>query len=601
MAESAQNTPEYHVGLAKAALDSDQVDEAIRQIGRALAFDPRNPGFLEILGVAVSKLPDPLAVLRLDTPDADLTTAIARAFVLEKQGALPDAVALLTDVAVRQPAVPFLLWAAHWLKFAGRVEELPIDRLKGQILPALIQLAETAEHPTTEDDPRWQNLQAACDIVQIVKRDLDPDPMLLYTSALCYRALGHWKHAVFDASQAFQMDQSWAHAIGVACAYRDAEELDNAASWFDYAYKMNPADPRPQLDAARCLTDVGKYDEALAAFVNVLQAQPDNQQAQALKHRALFKKTGDKGEKQAIFEIALRWPEAWAVLNELEGVPEYTTMLPPPVEISARLLTNVIRNPGPAPAGGKPELLLVELPFPEAPSVLTGFRIWRAAQGVPMEVECKVEAVQTPDPREPKAAVTNVLWRYDDFLAHPNATPPDAPVLAAVTEIAAIPFYLEAWAERAGKAAAAFGPAAGPQLLGAMVFPPMPPAPGLDPFFWVRKCQIAAALMLAQVDDGWVGSMRKALLWEVAVGPVDWAVDAVLVALGWLGHEDESKAGDILPLFAWLEGTIPADGHTCFEYPLVCTWLRMPGVDDTTRARLEERKAVYERKHFARS
>jgi len=119
-----------------------------------------------------------------------------------------------------------------------------------------------------------------------------------------------------------------------------------------------------------------------------------------------------------------------------------------------------------------------------------------------------------------------------------------------------------------------------------MLYPPPLPDLGIDPLAWVARVQIAAALTIGHLDQGWQGSVRQRALYSLALGPVDWTVDAALVVLGWLAHNDPQIRPDVLSLFAYLETQIPKEGYTCFEYPLVCSWLAMGGHDGATEERL---------------
>jgi hypothetical protein len=156
-----------------------------------------------------------------------------------------------------------------------------------------------------------------------------------------------------------------------------------------------------------------------------------------------------------------------------------------------------------------------------------------------------------------------------------------------VFEIAEEPFHLEFWEPKAKQAAAELGPQAMQALLGVMVHPPRPPDSDWRVLVWVQRVQVAAALVIADLDTGWEGSPRKRALYSLLYGPVDWSVDAAIIALGTLARRDPAIRPEVEQAFGWLQGQIPKEGFTCFEYPLVSTWIALGGHDEARLAELE--------------
>jgi hypothetical protein len=102
------------------------------------------------------------------------------------------------------------------------------------------------------------------------------------------------------------------------------------------------------------------------------------------------------------------------------------------------------------------------------------------------------------------------------------------------------------------------------------------------------------------MESGWEQSHRKRVLYALIGGPVDWTVDAGIIVLGWLARQDPAIRKDAEQLFAWMEKQIPEEGYTCFEYPLVCSWLNLGDLDEATTERLTAwRKQIEERKRAA--
>src|SRR5262245_18453234 len=106
-----------------------------------------------------------------------------------------------------------------------------------------------------------------------------------------------------------------------------------------------------------------------------------------------------------------------------------------------------------------------------------------------------------------------------------------------------------------------------------MLFPP--PAPEhVHPLDWVPRVQVAAALVSAATPSS------HRVLQSLALGPVDWCVDAAIVALGELASRVPTAWPSIEPLFSYLRAQIPKDGFTCYAYALASTWLRLVPAGD---------------------
>ncbi len=196
-----------------------------------------------------------------------------------------------------------------------------------------------------------------------------------------------------------------------------------------------------------------------------------------------------------------------------------------------------------------------------------------------------VTRIQTPDPRLPRGWVDYLLWKYDDIHPRVVVAPPAPEVSQAVAEIAAQPYRLDAWWLLARRLAHQLGPEKVDDLLAAMVYPPG--VAHVDrPGQWVYRIQVAAALVIAQLDEGWETSVRKKALLALANGPMDWTVDAALLALSVLAREEEDAATDITPLFqSYKEG---GDNFSFYPALLWCS-LRLPNLAEKERTDLRQR------------
>ncbi|MGL5094625.1 MAG: hypothetical protein ACRDD1_03505, partial [Planctomycetia bacterium] len=240
----------------------------------------------------------------------------------------------------------------------------------------------------------------------------------------------------------------------------------------------------------------------------------------------------------------------------------------------------------------------------ETPSSRLACRMQLHAMGVVRPVAFHVKRVQRPDPRVPRGRVKYQVWTYKRvrtlfgwkrWTTEPLAAvpTPGRSAAAVVAALAAQPFHRGRWYD-----------AAGPMLLdrsldvvsllGTMVHPP--PAPeGCDAWVWLPKVQTAAALCLARLDPEvpWGKSQRRRVLLDLARGPLDWTVEAAVVALTELAHHEDEAAEDVFALFNELIHLPAKAGWVCLLQRVVVCYLQLPGLRDRDREALQMiRKAL---------
>jgi len=183
-----------------------------------------------------------------------------------------------------------------------------------------------------------------------------------------------------------------------------------------------------------------------------------------------------------------------------------------------------------------------------------------------------------------------LLWTYDEdheFEPRQNVAPPAKRIFEEVTAIAEKPYAYDSWLTLAASAAKRLSPDDVGELLASMVHPTIAPSP-FPTWTWIQHVQIAAALIIGHLDEPWPSSRRKAALTSLVRGPMDWVVDAAIIALTEIALEDDRAAEDIFDLFADLLEAISRDAYCCYEYTLVCNMLRFPFLDDLLRDELRQ-------------
>jgi len=214
-------------------------------------------------------------------------------------------------------------------------------------------------------------------------------------------------------------------------------------------------------------------------------------------------------------------------------------------------------------------------------------RLVRERRGRELEVVCA--DIPEPDPRLPLSPVATQLWRYQGAVASPALEPGDPAVAQSLASIAEEPYQLVRWWDHAGQVAHQLGPDTVPSILAAMVHPPRR-ADTQSPWNWLFRIQTAAALVLARLDVPW--PRRRQLLFDLALGPVDWSTSAALIALSELAIREEPARADITALFfRLLEVPLSPIRYQCCVAPLLELAPRLPGLSDAQRAVLAEWKA----------
>jgi hypothetical protein len=121
-----------------------------------------------------------------------------------------------------------------------------------------------------------------------------------------------------------------------------------------------------------------------------------------------------------------------------------------------------------------------------------------------------------------------------------------------------------------------------------MVHPATAP-PEMPIWTWIYQNQVAAAMTISRIDDGWEGSRRRELLLSLLNGPMDWTVDAAAIALAMLAREDPEIEREITPLLvALVRHGVKMPTHVCYLAPATKCILQLPNTDKATRREMEK-------------
>jgi tetratricopeptide (TPR) repeat protein len=553
---------------------------AARHAAAALAIDPLRADWRRLLDEIIDEAADPAALLPLEDENWYGHVA-ARAQALARSGDVNEGLDLLCRVVKAHPTPAYLEWGREWLEAPGAAEAA--DPTHVAHLVALW----AQRFPGRELALRavWQRARAA-----------HPDvAMLAFAGASMLRRAGRLDEAEAAAQDCYRLGGDWNGAVAVALVHRARGQVDESVAWYRRALEHDPADLTAHLDIGDMLLDAGRPDEARAAYDEVLAREPGHAWAlpSALFIRA---RAGEAAARGRLLGLAGDTGHERAVLLAralTEAAEPYVHYLPEPQDAGVNTIRKVLEHFAATPPDPGDELALT-LSSPEPPSCGLAIGHQLAFSGFDVRLRLKVKSVPRPDPRESAPGAELALWEFSGFEARPALPPPRADVADAVARLAQVPFHLDDWKRRAKEIAATLGVDAERSLLAVMVHPPLQQGEARS-WVWIQSVQTAAALVIAGLDRGWAGSVRRRLLVSLLRGPMDWTVDAAVIGVAAVAEEDAEAAREAPQLFLELLRRVPDAGYCCYEYPLLCSWMRLPGVSDEEHAALAERRARLER------
>lgn len=584
---------------AKQAFARSDLAQTFFHASSALAAEPRNAEARQLLDAVLARTPDALVFTRQNQAKYDFITVATGAYVRAHQGQMDEALATLCDVVAHRPDAPYLLWVEEWIGRPGVLGAIPKERALGALMNPTLVWVSDCPSPTPDDDPRLPNVRAAATLLWTLWSLYPDDPDVAFGASIVFRRSGQAEHAIRAALTAYHKRPDWKTCIAVALAYRDGGQIDQAAQTYRFALSLDPNEVSPLLDTSDMFLKAERWVDAASVAQEILAREPENGWAKGNLAFAEHKQASSPASKRALYDLAETNERAWTLYASLsEPIPHWNRFVGP-ADATMHAARNVVRGiESGSLQGSEGGTVTLQVTNLESPSVRTAFTMWTHAAQKRVGLTIEARNVPTPDPRAPKTQVDFVLYRYGDKVPEATLAATDPRAGQAIAAIARKAYDLDEWEPLAKALAAQMGPPWQREILAVMVSPPPPPRPGYDPFVWLYRVQVATALVLAHLDAGWAESQRKRVLYSLACGPVDWAVDAAIVALSRLARTDAAIRQDVVALFGWLESQVPKQGHTSYEHPLVCVWSALPGIDEATKARLLAKKtAIEEHEH----
>ncbi|WTW96557.1 hypothetical protein OG216_25745 [Streptomycetaceae bacterium NBC_01309] len=512
------------LAMARLALADDETGHAAVHVANALFCEPALPEAHEMLGVLASRAPE--GGVGLYGPDEHggmfAGSAAALAHLQAAAGDFDRALTGLSQVAAHEPHRP---WAAS----AGWLRTDLVPRLDPEAFArTMLGMVQVLDDPVP-DEHRPQLAPFA--ELAVAMTDAHPGHgFLLWAGSSFLRRLDALDAAVDWAFRAWTQDRSLEAAIMLGNAWRRVgRERDTEKLWAT-VLRDHPEDLDLHVDLGELIAGQGRFDEGIGWVERALATDPAHPKAAPALHGIRWARDHDIAHLIALIDHLRSHPDhGYAhelVARACSGA--WLRHVPYPTEA----LTNTLRQLLDQVEPGDAEIA-ISLSALEPPSALL------AVRGAFPHFGLTVQSVPEPDPRVPLRPGKYAVWAYAPGSTEPRPVPgvPDPATAEAVRGIADPSWPHPALAYDRAVLLAGCGL---DDLLGVLAHPPAPDGSELgqtfarhEPALWVRLVQIWACLGIAhhRPDEPWEGSVRRAVLVDLAFGPEDWVSDAALFAL----------------------------------------------------------------------
>jgi tetratricopeptide (TPR) repeat protein len=588
-ADNKQRTPREDAEIAHKAFLAGDLSHALFHISWALASEPMNPEWRGLLERINANVPD-LQIFIPKDKQLDFARGAALAYLYAKRGDYGQALPLISYVLDAIPDLRYLPWIAQWLADKDLTERLPIEILLILFKPLFSKL----RGDYIEDAAQRGFIEQIIPVLQHIC-DLHPnDTSFAALVSSLVRRVGRYEEALQIAQKAYSANPSAQTSIMLASAHRAMDQLELAAEYYRKALEYDPSNIAIRLDLGDLLTGAGQIQEGVDYYKQVLDKDRNHSWAMPhyLYYKSILEPDGKWGTQFEQYIKAHR--DNPALVPLFRRLTPYVGYLPGPSDATINMIQQLKTHWGKEPLKSKSDRSPDNKPFAmglshlEPASSRLALDLFLTESGkVPAIVN--IGNIQQPDPRLPHGEVDFVLWRYKGTDPEPAVKPPSEYVASAIANLAAQRPDLSRWFKNTGSLANQLGPDCLDDLIGVMVHPPKRPQ-GIDIWDWIYRLQVVAAMTIAGLDanQAWQGSRRQRALYSLARGPLDWSVEAALIALMFIGRENPDTVSSIAQLWMELIDNLPTSGGIPYLQALKQCGLALPALPDKLRRRLSQ-------------
>ena len=193
---------------------------------------------------------------------------------------------------------------------------------------------------------------------------------------------------------------------------------------------------------------------------------------------------------------------------------------------------------------------------PEPPSVQLAIELMLAQEN--RQLKCRFEGDEQHFSGATFAAV-RPLWEICERRLVPAVDEPASAIKATCSDIVTrSDDCVDSWKE-AASLVDSNNTADIDSILAVMVYPP-PVAGELTPTAWLRQIQLAAAQWAVRIEHRDGVSVRDSKVADLTRGPIDWSIDAALVALAQRAAEETDLITEVTALATEVIQRIPKEG-----------------------------------------
>ncbi len=589
--EQYGDEPGDHVEIARQSLSAGDLARAIYHLGRALAEDPTQTERLALLDQwIIAAGPSALELVPLTDPQYFVTLEAAErlmregntpehrmeaipivgqhyhakvavhAYIQVSQGQVADGVKLLLNLIRVKPEILYVAWFERWQRLPG----LPAALEPQLVLPVAVRIIQQFGGDYIFSAAKRTVIGYYLLLLQMARAAHPDDQVIGGLYSLVLRKVGRFSEAAAIAST---LPGSYQTYVALAMAEKAQGHIDAAIAAYQQALRFDVDDVAARNDISSAYVDMGNLAEArrwCEESVRLDPADPFQQAAARLDYIRILQDPSDAAALEDLRRLSQRQRSAMHTLYLLDA--EYIGRLPGSYEAIMNLWRGVMERVVRSELTITGEQLKIGLSSLESPSARLALQRSAANYDATITLDAANNAV--PDPRLPLRPVTYQLWRYEGTDPIPNVPAPTPTIAGEIARIAQIPFALDRWHGPARDLGRRLGTSAIIDLLGAMAHPPAAPD-GWEEWDWIWAVQLAAALTLTAVDDGWEDSQRRKVLTDLAYGPMDWSGAAALMALAVLARQSATYAIAFDALCRDLWQRSPSEGAWALEEAIV--------------------------------